>query len=136
GVCRVSVDGAILTANAAYARMLGYDSVEQFLGEVSHVRQLSLSAEARRHFVKRLNEREVITGWEAQIPRRDGSFMTGSGQCRAVRDHGGRIVAVEVVIMDVTDRKNVEERYRALSEISSDYAFITRFAPDGSISSP
>ena len=57
GVCRVAIDGTIVFANAAYARMLGYDSVEQFLAEIGDIRKLSPSVDAFRR-----TSREIVDG--------------------------------------------------------------------------
>jgi two-component system cell cycle sensor histidine kinase/response regulator CckA len=64
----------------------------------------------------------------------DGSTRWLEGRGRVFRDIASRPVRMAGTVMDITARKQAEERYRAISELVSDYTFGFRVEADGAIS--
>ena len=59
---------------------------------------------SRRDEFKRLLEtNESVTGFEAQIRRRDGSLLWISENARAVRDTDGSVLYYEGTVQDITE---------------------------------
>jgi PAS domain S-box-containing protein len=71
--------------------------------------------------------------------RKDGSAMWGIASVSVLLDKMGEYTGVLMMVTDITERKQAEsalrdseERYRALTELISDYAYAYRVEPDGS----
>ena len=116
GIFQTTPDGCPLSVNRAYAEMLGYDSPEQLLAEVSNVaRQLFVDPGRMGELGHALDENDVVRGAEVEIYRRDRTKKWVLVNLRAVRDHGGNIVLREGTVEDITDRKVAEERVQFLA---------------------
>jgi PAS domain S-box-containing protein len=92
GFSQTTPDGRYLKANPALAKLLGYDSPEQLMAEVSDIgRQLYVRPEDRERYKRILEEKGFINGFEADFRRRDGSTVRVSIDAGAVRDASGRV---------------------------------------------
>ncbi|MEE9606495.1 MAG: PAS domain-containing protein [Myxococcota bacterium] len=76
---------------------------------------------------------------EYRFLHKDGSYRWFQDQMRLVRDASGRPLEIVGFVMDVTERMHAlkalresEERYRTVSELSSDFSYCIRLEPDGS----
>lgn len=117
GLFRTDLDGRILAANPAFARIAGYASVEELLTRAPHVRDICPDPE-RRGLLHRLAARGPVEGFEVRIRRPDGVQPWLSLSVHQVRDERGRVMGLEGMVVDVTDRKVLElERTRLAAEI-------------------
>ncbi len=115
GIFQTTVEGRFVTANPALARMFGYDSPEDLLRNVSSIGdELYVDAERRDEFDRLIRREGLVSGFEVQMNRRDGSAMWASISASAVRDDNGAVVGYEGTMEDVTRRKQAE---LALQEI-------------------
>lgn len=64
-------------------------------------------------YVESMRERErqgeIDRLWELQIKRRDGSTIWGEQRLNAVRDETGRVIAVEGIVRDVSERRKAQD---------------------------
>lgn len=119
-----------------------YDSTVEDMVE-GHSRGFTITPEEEEHFVR--DDREVITTLKPKfIPEesvsdvptgRTRTIQTIKVPLRAADDSDWHVLGVSV---DITDMKRAarelqasEERYRAVTELISDYAFSVRLQPDG-----
>jgi two-component system cell cycle sensor histidine kinase/response regulator CckA len=117
GIFQTAPDGRLLTANPAFARLLGYASAAQMLMEVQDVRrQLYVHPESRDALVARALAGEVLVRSPSEYRRRDGSIMVGELTLAAVRDDRGQLVCLQGFIEDVTERRRMEEERRNLEQ--------------------
>src|ERR687897_259718 len=87
GIFQTTVEGQFLTANPAMARMFGYESSEELLGAISSIRdQLYVEPERRREFNRLVVRDGFVSGFEAQLLRKDGTPVWISANARAVYD--------------------------------------------------
>ncbi len=114
GIFQTSVEGRLLTANPAMARMHGFETAGEMLAEVSDVRSLYVEPERREEFAERIRRRGVVSGFEVEAHHRDGGTGWFSVSARAVRDGSGEIRLFEGTVEDITARKRAEA---ALGEI-------------------
>jgi PAS domain S-box-containing protein len=113
GIYETTVDGEIVTANPALARILGYESTEEFISGTT-VFDHYVDPVDRRRFLRLLNTNESVTGFEFEAKRRDGEVVWFSDNARAVRDESGRLVGAQGMLEDITARKNSERKQKEL----------------------
>lgn len=131
GIFQTSPDGHYLSANPALARIYGYASVEEMIRTVTNIRdQLYVDPARRPEFVRLMEERDVVAGFDSQIYRKDGSIIWISENVRAVRDAQGAIQYYEGTVEDITERKRAQEElsnsealYHSLVENLPQYIF-------------
>jgi sigma-B regulation protein RsbU (phosphoserine phosphatase) len=113
GIFQTTPEGRYLIANAALARIYGYSSPEELMQSLTDIgRRLYVQEGRRDEFVRLMQERDTITGFESQIYRKDGSVICISENCRAIRDAGGKLLYYEGTVEDITQRRQAEEDLR------------------------
>jgi PAS domain S-box-containing protein len=128
GMALIGLDSQRLRVNGAFCRMLGYSEAEMLarsLQDISHPDDIAWDLLQR----KRALAGEIETyQWEKRYIHRSGNILWGYLTCSLVRDADRRPIHFISQILDITDRKRIEqtlreseERFRALSELSSDW---------------
>lgn len=113
GIFQTTPDGRYLMANAALARIYGYDSPEDLMQGLTDIsRKLYVRQGRRDDFVRTMQESDVLRGFESEVYRKDGSIIWISENCRAIRDARGRLLYYEGTVEDITQRRKAEERLR------------------------
>ncbi len=139
GIFQTTPDGAFVTANPAMARILGYSSAKELMEEVTDIgTQIYAYPLGRARLVKTLDDGKSVNNREMPLKRRDGSLIWGSIIARGIRDDAGRVVRIEGLLTDVTERKKAveelresEARIRALFDATSDSVIL--MDPEGII---
>ncbi len=111
GIFQTTADGRYLMANAALARIYGYESPEdliQTLTDIGH--HLYILPGRRDEFIRLMQEQDVITEFESQVYRKDGTIIWISENCRAIRDAQKRLLYYEGTVEDITQRRSAEEK--------------------------
>ncbi|HTL57243.1 MAG TPA: SpoIIE family protein phosphatase [Candidatus Limnocylindrales bacterium] len=113
GIFQTTPDGHYLMANAALARIYGYNSPEELMQSLTDIsRRLYVEEHRREEFIKMMQEQDVITAFESQVFRKDGTRIWISENCRAIRDSKGRLLYYEGTVEDITQRREAEEKVR------------------------
>ena len=113
GIFQTTPGGRCLMANAALARIFGYASPAELMQSVTDVgRRVYVEEGRREEFVRLMQERDTITGFESQIHRKDGSVIWISENCRAIRGARGQLLYYEGTVVDITKRRQAEENLR------------------------
>ena len=105
-----SPDGALLACNVAFARVLGYDNMEEIMGV--NAREFYSSPEARAEFIDRLRSKGRLQAVELDLKRKDGKLVRVVENVRATFDDQGEIQQVQGVLYDITERKTLEAQLR------------------------
>ncbi|MEP6890433.1 MAG: PAS domain S-box protein, partial [Nitrospirota bacterium] len=114
GIFQTTRDGKYVAVNPALARMYGYDSPEDLIAAITNIAsQLYVDLGRRDEFVRLMQEQEEVTGFEALVYRKDGSFIWISENVRTRRDPAGVLVGYEGTVEHITERKLAEARLRA-----------------------
>jgi diguanylate cyclase (GGDEF)-like protein/PAS domain S-box-containing protein len=117
GIYQSGVDGAILRANPALARIFGYGSVAEMMAQPPEAtQQLYVEPERWLEFHRTVEEKGAITGFESQMRRRDGSTLWISENARALRDRKGALLGFEGSVFEISARKRAEEALRKSEE--------------------
>ncbi len=109
GIFRATPENRFLDVNPSMARILGYTSPEELVRSVSDVRKLFVDPSEQERLYELLNTQESVSRFECRLKRKDNSLIWGSIQAVAYRDKESKLVFVEGLIEDITDRKMAEE---------------------------
>ena len=113
GIYQSSLEGLLISCNPAMARIFGYSTPEELMERVADPRtQIHVEPGRRAEFVRLVQEQGVISGFEAQVYRKNGSVMWTSETARAVVGQDGKLVCFEGFLEDISQRKSAEEDLR------------------------
>lgn len=113
GIFRTTQEGQVITVNSALARMMGYDTPEGFAKEITDLsKQVYVNPEDRVRYMKILDEKGIIEGFETQHYRKDGSTIWVLINARAVRSLTGKALYYEGIMQDITARKAADEEIK------------------------
>jgi len=132
GIFQSTPEGRFLSANPAMAHILGYQTAEELLAQVSDIgQQVYAYPLGRARFLRVLSEAGAVDRMEMAMRRKDGSLFWGSLIAQVVRDADGNLVRIDGLLADVTEKKRAveeqresEARIRALFNATSDSAIL------------
>jgi two-component system cell cycle sensor histidine kinase/response regulator CckA len=111
GIVRSTLEGRVLVANSALAKMLGYES-EAELCALDIARDVYQHAEDRAHVIEECLSKEHFDGIVLRWKRKDGTPILVLASGRVVPDERGQIAYFEVMIEDITERTRLEQQLR------------------------
>src|SRR5208337_3046890 len=111
GIYQSTIEGRFITANAALARMAGYDSPEELIESIKDMEtQLYVHPDDRKRFMEIVEAKGFVEDFEVEFYKKDGSKFWVVINARTVKDEQGKIIYTEGLIEDITIRKNAEEQ--------------------------
>jgi PAS domain S-box-containing protein len=122
GVFISTPQGQFLDFNDAFLRILGYESHDELLREdiSAHLYVNPADWERRQRL---LNDYGEVVDFEFQFRRRDGEIRTAHESSFATRDEGGRVIAYQGFVLDITEQKqadwDIRRRNRALLALNA-----------------
>ncbi len=124
GIFQMGVQGEILSANPSFARFFGYKSPEDIMRGVRDIRYEIYVDEGQRNELKRLLDKQgFVRNFEVQCRRKDGQRIWASLNIRIVRGGDNKIICYEGTLVDITERKEVQEdlfnKSRSLEETNA-----------------
>jgi len=142
GIFQTTPEGRYISANPALASIYGYNSTEEMMLSLTDIgHQLYVDIQRRDEFISTLQEHGIVSDFESQIYRRDGTVIWISENGRAVCNENGELLYYEGFVEDITQRKQAEsglreseERLRLVIEGVKDYA-IFMLDTDGYVAS-
>jgi PAS domain S-box-containing protein/putative nucleotidyltransferase with HDIG domain len=100
-------------ANQAMARILGYDSPAELIEDMTDIpHRLYVHPDDRTNTIEFLERQGSVKDAELQWNRKDGSTIWVYRTMRAIRDKQGKILYLEGLVTDITDRKNSVDQLR------------------------
>ena len=128
GMALIAINSRRLRVNSAFCQMLGYSEAEMLartVHDVSHPDDVEWDLLQR----KRALAGEIETyQWEKRYIHKSGHIVWGYLTCSLVRDPDRKPLHFISQVQDITERKEAErtlreseERFRALTELSSDW---------------
>ncbi len=119
GIFQVTPEGRYITANPALARILGYDSPEELMSQVTNfIQQLYVQPMLREDLDALLLRYDFVSDVESQVYRQDRLIIWISENIRTVRDADGRLLYYEGTVADITERRKTEDALRHAREQS------------------
>jgi PAS domain S-box-containing protein len=119
GIFQTTPEGRYRSANLALARMLGYQSPEDLISNITDIERQTFVAPERRQELKQfLEARGSVQGFEAERYRKDGTRIWTSINSHVIRDARGAILYYEGTNQDITERKRSEHRLADALELN------------------
>ncbi|MGA2673005.1 MAG: PAS domain S-box protein [Terracidiphilus sp.] len=110
GIFQTSVEGRILTANRALAKILGYDSPEEIVAAIKDLaRELWVDPDRRATFIRQTEEYGFIRNFECQLKRKDGAIIWVAVNAGKLCGPDGRMQGLEGFLEDITERKQAAQ---------------------------
>ena len=110
GIYVTTPAGALLNANPALARMMGYGTPEDLIAGVNDIANTIYLEPAARARYRALMARDgMVREFEYQVRQRGGDILWISDSATVVRDEAGEVVRYEGTIRDITDQKRAED---------------------------
>ena len=117
GIFQSSLDGALINANPACARMLGLELRPDLLSQYTDLQhQLYVNPEDRTRFIQILLERGKILDHEVQFYKPNGEIFWVSVNATLLRDDNGVPQHIVGMISDITSRKKIEAERESLQQ--------------------
>jgi two-component system sensor histidine kinase/response regulator len=116
GVYRTTWDGEFLDCNEAFARILGYESREELLGQKAW--SVYLNPADRERCLALLQERGAVTNFEECLRRKDGSPVWVLENESLIESEDGGPPVLEGTIIDITERKWAEAELKRAKEVA------------------
>jgi two-component system, cell cycle sensor histidine kinase and response regulator CckA len=129
GIYQSTPSGRILSANPAYASILGYKTPEALLTAVEDIGTSHwVDPDHRKTFVRQIEADKVVSGFETRFRRRDGRIIWVAINARPIYDSDGSLHHFEGMVQDIDQRKKAQAQLLRLStavEQVADIIFIT-----------
>ncbi len=116
GVYFTTPEGKILDANPTLVRMLGYDSKEELLEK--NANEFYVDAGTRPAMLKELEQQGTVRNREIVLRRKDGETIVCQDNSSAIRDSSGKVVRYQGALVDITERRKMEQKLHAEQEFA------------------
>lgn len=118
GVYRCNAEGELLDINQALLTMLGYESKEELLAE-NHTPGIIPSLPNDSPFGTRSPEKKQMEPVELEWKRKDGTTLKVRLSGRGVHDDYGNFAGHEIIAVDVTEQRTLEDHLRLQASTDS-----------------
>jgi PAS domain S-box-containing protein len=117
GVYQSTPEGKILNANPALVKMLGYSSLEE-LQTLKIGRDIYAKPADRKRWMQKINKDDCTHNAELVLRKKNGEKVVTLENSHTVRNSDGKVLYYEGTLIDITERKTLEERVSALNTYS------------------
>ena len=108
GLFRATPEGSLISANPAFANMLGYYDVNR-VKQIS-VNDLFSSVGDMRDMLRTLQFNKVITDYEVRLLKKNKDAILCSMNLKAIFDEGNNIKFYDGMVVDITERKRNQQK--------------------------
>ncbi|MET0675752.1 MAG: PAS domain S-box protein, partial [Bradyrhizobium sp.] len=110
GIYVTTPGGALLNANPALARMMGYATPQDLINGIGDIADtVYVRAEARTEYERLMQRDGMVREYEYQVRTRNDAVLWLSDSASAVRNDAGDIIRYEGTVRDITDQKRAED---------------------------
>lgn len=119
GIFQTTPDGNLISANPALARILGYDSPKQITAVLNNLStQMYVHPEKRERMLEMIDKYGHVSGFEAEIYKKDRSVIWVSINSRAVKDAHGTLSHFQGSLEDITERRQADDKLKLAKKIA------------------
>jgi PAS domain S-box-containing protein len=116
GVFFSTIEGKMLDANPALVRMWGFDSKQDL--QAHNIRERYADPAQRKQLIDDTTANGSVQDRQITYRRKDGTQMQGRASALAIRDLSGQVVRFQGMIVDVTDRVEIEKQLHRQQEFT------------------
>jgi PAS domain S-box-containing protein len=110
GIYVTTPAGALLNANPALARMMGYQTPEELIRGIDDVaHKVYVDPAARAEYQSLMRRDGVVREFEYQVRQHGGTILWLSDSATVVRDEAGEVIRYEGTVRDITDQRRAED---------------------------
>jgi PAS domain S-box-containing protein len=110
GIYVTTPAGALVNANPALARMMGYRTPEELIRSISDIAHTIYVHPSARAIYQSMMQRDgMVREFEYQVRQREGAILWLSDSATVVRDEAGDVIRYEGTVRDITDQKRAED---------------------------
>ena len=110
GIYVTTPGGALLNANPALARMMGYATPQDLINGIGDIAStVYVDAAARQQYQQLMQRDGTVRDYEYQVRSRDGTALWLSDSATVVRNDEGEVIRYEGTVRDITDQKRAED---------------------------
>jgi two-component system, cell cycle sensor histidine kinase and response regulator CckA len=106
GLCVSTIEGRLIQCNTAFARMLGFSTVDEAL--IDPQADLDLASPDGGAILNGLRTRGAMTSFEIPLRRRDGTIAWALGNATLLDRFDEGPTLVETILIDVTERRALQ----------------------------
>jgi PAS domain S-box-containing protein len=107
GVFRSTVDGKLVMANAALARIFGYESPEEILESITDIAsQIYVDTRRRKEFCRLFHNGDTVSHFISKAYRKHREILWIEEYAREWRDSQGRVAGYEGAVLDITAQQH------------------------------
>lgn len=115
GIYQTTHDGRIVSASPSFARILGYESVDEMTSTITDVAQeLYYKPEDRKPFIEALEQKGEIADYETRFKKKNGDPIWGLVSAKKIQDESNYNLYYQGFLIDITKRKNAENALKWL----------------------
>ncbi|MDG2991914.1 ATP-binding protein [Candidatus Synechococcus calcipolaris G9] len=107
GIFQTDLQGNYIRANQALAQIYGYASADELIAVQPNARaSLYVDPQRRQQFIDLMAQQDVLSNFESQVYRQDGSIIWIAETCRVVRDRKNNIIYYEGFVRDISEQQS------------------------------
>jgi PAS domain S-box-containing protein len=103
--------GNLIMASPSWARILGYDSLDDCMG-YNIAEKFYFEPEHRKEFLDAVYQNGSVSDYEVVLKRKDGTPLYVSTNSHLYYDDAGSLLGVEGIFRDISDRRIATEKIR------------------------
>ena len=111
GMFQSHLSGALIRANPAFARILGYASVDEILSLEGGAKQFYFHPTDRVRMLQAVLKKGALVNHELRLKRKDGQAVWILANIRCIRNAQSQII-LEGILVDNTRRKKLEQKLK------------------------
>jgi diguanylate cyclase (GGDEF)-like protein/PAS domain S-box-containing protein len=111
GIYQCDAEGALLDVNLTLVEMLGFTSKEELLA-ANQKSEIIPNVSKNFHFAGLIQQMHRIEPLELDWKRKDGGTLKARLSGRGIHDDHGNFAGHEIIVMDVTEQRTLEEQLR------------------------
>ncbi len=112
GMFQSRLSGELIRVNPSYARLLGYDSVEEVLSLKEGSNKFYFSPDDRDRMIRAVQKKGAVVNHELRLKRKDGKPVWILANIRYIENEPGDAI-LEGILVDNTKKKALEKELRS-----------------------